>query len=173
MTDSPPPPSPDPLKHTESQDVPETYSTSSSRSHPTVSSSAINRSLYYQFPTPPARSPRSPPYLSSHPITSPRSNASLSRRLQRGRNESRIPSASSTDTSRRSSLTPGLRVIQPVEIEYGPPPHPAPTTPLPPIPGAPRVPFTTPAQERNWSLSYELYDKLLPLEKQRKEKDVN
>ena len=45
------------------------------------------------------------------------------------------------------------------------PPHPAPTTPLPPTPGAPRVPFTTPAQERNRYSSYELYDKLALLEK--------
>lgn len=165
MTDISPPPSPDALKHTENQDLPGTCSTPSSQSYPTLTSSAINRGLYYQFPSPP-RSPRSPQILSSQPITSPRSKASSSRGPNGNRNTSRTASASSTHTRGRPSF-PTV-----VEMEYGPPPHPAPTSPLPQIPGAPRVPFTTPAQERNRHSSYELCDKLRLLEKQQKENDA-
>ena len=132
--------------------------------HPTLPQSAINKSLYYHFPTPP-QSPHSPTLSPTSPrVTSPLTPTS--RRPKHARNTSRNTSATSTHTRRRSSLSTSVHISQLIEAEYGPPPHPAPTTPLPPIPGAPRVPYTTPAQERNRYSSYELYDKLMLLNKQ-------
>jgi hypothetical protein len=167
MTDTSPPPSPSSLKPTEIPDTSITDSTAVSvpqLSHPTLPQSAINKSLYYHFPTPP-QSPLSPALSPTSPrVTSPLTPSS--RRPKHARNISRNTSATSTHTRRRSSLSTSFHISQLTEAEYGPPPHPAPTTPLPPIPGAPRVPFTTPAQERNRYSSYELYDKLALLNKQ-------
>jgi hypothetical protein len=100
-------------------------------------------------------------------IVSPRTPGT--RRLSHGRSTSRT---TSTHNRRRSSLSTSFHVSQLIGAEYGPPPHPAPTTPLPPTPGAPRIPFTTPAQERNRYSSYELYDKLVLLDKQQRETDT-
>jgi len=66
----------------------------------------------------------------------------------------------------------GFHVTLVIEAAFGPPSHPAPTTGLPPTPGAPRVPFTTPAQEWNHYSSQALYDKLRQLEKQQKENKI-
>ena len=166
MTDTSPPPSPSSLKPTENPDASATDSTAASvpqLRHPTLPQSAINKSLYYHFPTPP-QSPHSPTLPVSPRVTSPLTPTS--RRPKHARNTSRNTSTTSTHTRRRSSLSTGFHVSQLIEAEYGPPPHPAPTTPLPAIPGAPRIPYTTPAQERNRYSAYELYDKLMLLNKQ-------
>ena len=168
MTDSSPPPSPASRKHTENDDTPVTQSLPISEirlNHPTLPSSAIHRTLYYVFPTPP-HSPLSPTRAPMSPrIVSPRPPGA--RRPSHGRNTSRTIS---THNRRRSSLSTSFHISQLIGADHGPPPHPAPTTPLPPTPGAPRIPFTTPAQERNRYSSYELYDKLLLLDKQEREK---
>ena len=164
MTDGSLPLSTSPVKDIENQDSPVTYSTSSS---PSRRSSDIRKTIYYRFPTP----PRSPQCLCTYPrVTSTRSSA-VGRRPKRARTTSRTPRASPTHTKRQSSLSTGFHVTLVIEAEFGPPPHPAPTTPLPPIPGAPRVPFTTPSQEWNRYSSYALRDKQRLLEKQRKEID--
>ena len=133
----------------------------------TLPHSAINRSLYYHFPTPP-QSPSSPTYSCSPRVTSPR-RPSLPGipRPKHVRNASR--NTSINHARRRSSLSMSFHISQLMESEYGPPPHPAPTAPLPPVPGAPRIPFTTPAQERQRYSSYELFDKLRLLELRQKE----
>ena len=128
--------------------------------------SAVNRNLCYHFPSPPpstASSPRSPTSPRTSPVT-----ASARQGRKHTRNVSRTVS---THARRRSSLSTCSFHISQLEEEFGPPPHPAPTTPLPPIPGAPRVPFTTPQQERNRYSSYELRDKLHRLEKQQTDTD--
>jgi hypothetical protein len=167
ITDTSPPPSPSLLKPTDNPDISATDSTAVSAPqlrHPTLPQSAINKSLYYHFPTPP-QSPHSPTLLPTSPrVTSPLTPTS--RRPKHARNTSRNTSITSSHTRRRSSLSTSFHISQFIEAEYGPPPHPAPTTPLPPIPGAPRIPYTTPAQERNRYSSHELYDKLVLLNKQ-------
>ena len=133
--------------------------------HPTLPAWAIRRSIYYQFPTPP-HSPHSP----TTRVTSPLSPSSISsRRPKHGRTSSQTTSAHSR---RRSSLSKGFHISQLSDAEYGPPPYPAPTTPLPPIPGAPRVPYTTPAQVRNRFSSYELYSKLMLCDNEQKQKEA-
>jgi len=153
---------------------------------PSLPSSAINKTLFYHFPTPP-QSPRSPPRIA--PIRPPRRqsltatpNAIPTKHTRTSSTKVHSPSASSPTTQharRRSSvtaispntsspITAGRRYSKST-MEYGPPPHPAPTAPLPktPLPPyAPRIPFTTPQQERNRHSSCELYYKLLPLQKQ-------
>lgn len=169
MTDSSPPPSPNAVKEF-NRSSPTTDSTADSTTHPTLPRSAINKNLFYQFPTPP-QSPNSPTTSTFPRGSSPRS-ASFSggRRPKHIRSDSRT--ASGMHTRRRSSLSTGFHMTDLKKDEYGPPPHPAPTTPLPPVPGAPRVPYTTPAQERNRYSAYELFDKLriVELDQQRKEK---
>jgi hypothetical protein len=64
------------------------------------------------------------------------------------------------------SLSASFHISQLTEAESGPSPHPAPTTRSPLIPGAPQIPYTTPAQERNSYLSYRLYNKPELLNKQ-------
>lgn len=172
ITESSPPPSPKQLIPIESQDTLISHSvshSSSPRRHPTLPPSAINKSLYYHFPTPP-QSPQSVQLATSPRADSPRSTSGAPRRQRHARSTSRTTPAN--HTRRRSSLSASFYITQLIEAEYGPPPHPAPTTPLPPIPGAPRIAFTTPAQERSRYSSYELFDKLLSLEKQQKQKEV-
>lgn len=167
MTDSSPPPSPSSLKCTENETSPVTESVPTAErqlDHPTLPPSAIHKSLYYVFPTPP-QSPHSP----TRPPVSPRIPSPRSSTFRRPRSTSRTVS---THTRRRSSLSTSFHISQLIEAQYGPPPHPAPTAPLPPTPGAPRIPFTTPAQERNRYSSYELYDKLALLDKHHREKEA-
>ena len=166
MTDNSPPPSPSSFKADTDEPASITERTapvpiaSVRPRHPTLPSSAINKSLYYHFPTPPS-SPPTPSHL-PRTIPSPRSPV---RRTKHTRSASR---SSPSHTRQRSSLSVSFHVSQLDEEEFGPPPFPAPTTPLPPIPGAPRVPYTTPAQERTRYSSYQLFDKLLDLERRQK-----
>jgi len=171
MTDSSPPPSPHDVK--EFRESMTDSPLPSPITHPTLPRSAINKKLFFDFPTPP-HSPNSPTTSTFPRGASPRS-ASFSggRRPKHIRNDSR--SASAKHTRRRSSLSAGFHMSELKKEEYGPPPHPAPTTPLPPVPGAPRIPYTTPAQvevERkrhssyNRYSSYELMVKLRNLEQQ-------
>jgi len=173
MTESSPPPSPISRKQPALQDAdPFTTSSVSSdemplSSHPTLSRSAINKSLYHTFPTPP-HSPFSP----SLQTTSPRLASPLTPTFAR-RQKPRVagsPQVPLPRARRRSSLSTHISQLQ--DTDYGPPPHPAPTTPLPPIPGAPRVKFTTPAQERTRYSSYELYDKLIRLEREQRSQET-
>jgi hypothetical protein len=167
MTDSSPPPSPSPLKYIEDEEsyMADTETTANDFSnHPTLPPSAIIRSYCYRFPTPP-QSPHSP---TSPRGTSPQSPTS--RRPKHTRKTSRTANTSaSTHSRRRSSLSTSIHIRELMEAEYGPPPHPAPTTPLPPVPGAPRIPYTTPAQERSRFSSYELWTKLSLVEKQERD----
>jgi len=147
MTVTSPPPSPNFVKPDIVDNDPiqmaMTMSASISRdNHPTLPSHAVNRHLYYNFPSPPLSPTTSPAVPRS--MISPRTLPSPSRRHIRN------TSRSATDhTRRRSSLsTSSFHSSQITEELYGPPPHPAPTAPLPPTPGAPRIPFTTPQQER-------------------------
>jgi len=173
MTDSSPPPSPHDVKQFR-ESMTDSPAPSPTTTHPTLPRSAINKQLFFDFPTPP-QSPNSPTTRSFPRGTSSRS-ASFSggRRPKHIRNDSR--SASTKHTRRRSSLSAGFHMNDLRKEEYGPPLHPAPTTPLPPVPGAPRIPHTTPAQEqKRHSLydqysSYELVDKLRVLEDQQKNK---
>lgn len=173
MTDNSPPPSPNTYKQVGDQgsSAAETIiSVATSLRRPSqpipLPLSAINRNLCYQFPSPPlsnSSSPRSP--------TSPRVSP-VSASSRQGRKHTRNASRTvSTHGRRRSSLSTCSLHASQLEEQYGPPPYPAPTTPLPPIPGAPRVPFTTPQQERNRYSSYELMDKLRQLEKQQTDTD--
>ena len=169
---------------------------------PSLPSSAVNKTLFYHFPSPPQptppQSPRSPPVLRIAPARTSRrpsfTNTAAALRHTRTTSNSRTHSptsiASSQHTRRRSSLstTSALsptspRIFSPTTasnvaapypspryntatMDYGPPPHPAPTAPLPKPPGAPRIPYTTPQQERNRHSSCELYSKLLQLQRQ-------
>jgi len=168
MADSSPPPSPHEVKQFRES---KTHSQSSSPiTHPTLPRSAINKKLFFDFPTPP-QSPNSPTTSTFPRGASPRSASFSGGRRPSAkhiRNDSR--SAPAKHTRRRSSLSAGFHMSDLRKEEYGPPPHPAPTTPLPPVPGAPRIPYTTPAQERNRYSSYELMDKLRILEQQQKDK---
>jgi len=164
MADNSLPPSPDTFKDTENEDSPLTYSMSSS-SH---ALSAIKKTLYYGFPTP----PQSPQRLCTYPGVASTGSSVVRRRLKRARTTPLTPSAWSTHTEPQSPLSTGFHVTLVIETKFGPPPHPAPSAPLPPIPCAPRVPFTTPGQERNRHSSYELCDKLWLLEKQQRKKDA-
>jgi hypothetical protein len=131
--------------------------------HPTLPASAIHKSLMYHFPTPPNSPPtsyhRPPPstrrasFNNALSALSPLSPPSvgLPRRAKHDRTTSRTSNIC-TSARRRSSSS------------YGPPLYPAPTTPLPPVPGAPRVPYTTPAQERQRYSAIELFEKLRVLE---------
>lgn len=163
MTESSPPPSPTSEKHTALDDA-DPFTTSSAsddemplQSHPTLPRSAINKSLYHTFPTPP-QSPYSPYFQPTSPrVASPHTPTFPRRQKPR---VAASPQAPFPRTRRRSSLS-----TQILEMDYGPPPHPAPTTPLPAVPRAPRVRFTTPGDERARYSSYQLYDKLKQLEK--------
>jgi hypothetical protein len=163
MTESSPPPSPTSEKQTVLDDA-DPFATSSASddemplpSHPTLPRSAINKSLYHTFPTPP-HSPYSPTLQATTPrIASPRTPTFPRRQKPR---VAATPQAPFPRTRRRSSLS-----TQILEMDYGPPPHPAPTTPLPALPRTPRVRFTTPKDETNRYSSYQLYDKLKELEK--------
>jgi len=172
MTESSPPPSPVARKQTELQDA-DPFTTSSVSndemplsSHPTLSRSAINKSLYHTFPTPP-HSPFSPSLQATSPrIASPLTPTFARRQKPRVAGSPQVPFLRAR---RRSSLsTVNTHISQLQDTDYGPPPHPAPTTPLPPVPGAPRLKFTTPAQERSRYSSYELYDKLVLLEREQR-----
>jgi hypothetical protein len=157
MTDNSPPPSPNCVKpdgDEEAQLLMTAPSSINREGHPTLPPYAVNRHLYYTFPTPP-HSPSTPPSV-PRTMHSPRTTPSPSRRHTRTTSRS-IPH----HTRRQSSLsTSSFHASQIIEEQYGPPPHPAPTTPIPPIPGAPRVPYTTPQQERNRYSSCELFDNL-------------
>src|SRR5579862_7022482 len=171
MTDNSPPPSPSTHDNKSDNNITDVLYASGTTgagpisivrgSHPTLAS-AVNKSLYYHFPTPP-NSPPTPSYLPQ--IPSPRSPV---RRTKHNRSTSRT----TTHTRRRSSLSVSFHVSQLSEEDLGPPPFPPPTTPLPPIPGAPRVAFTTPTQERNRYSSYQLFDKLLELERMQRREQV-
>lgn len=176
MTESSPPPSPISQKQIARQDADPFTTSSVSKddmslpSHPTLSRSAINKSLYHTFPTPP-QSPFSPSLQATSPrLPSPLTPTFARRQKPRvsGNHQGAFPRA-----RRRSSLSAShTHIAQILGSDYGPPPHPAPTAPLPPIPGAPRVNFTTPAQERSRYSSYELYDKLRSLEKEQQSQEV-
>jgi len=169
MTDtSSPPPSPTPFKlrrgSSSSPMVPAMLSPVSLArlDHPTLPFSAVNKNLYYHFPTPPNSPPR-PAYLPMTPRAVSSPIVTSHPRMPHSRNNSRT---GSTRARRRSSLSTSIHIRQLSLDEFGPPPYPAPTTPLPPTPGAPRVPFTTPALERTRYSAYELYDSLLRLQRE-------
>lgn len=126
--------------------------------------SAVNRNLCYNFPSPPLSTTSSSPRSPTSPRTSPVTASARHGTRKHTRNSS--SRAMSTHSRRRSSLSTCSFHASQLEQQddFGPPPHPAPTTPLPPVPGAPRIPFTTPQQERNRYSSYELMDKLRRLE---------
>jgi hypothetical protein len=163
MADNSPPPSPMVYRVDDEEDG-ATYAAVITASisavrhqRPTLPSSALNKNLYYQFPTPP-NSPPTPSHLPR--LASPRSPVLRTR-------HTRTTSRTSTHTRRQSSLSTTLHIE-----DFGPPPFPAPSTPLPPTPGAPKVPHTTPAQERSRYSSYQLFDKLLEVERQQNAQDA-
>lgn len=147
MTVNSPPPSPDFVKPDADEDgrieVAKAVWSMTRENHSPTSSHAVNRHLYYNFPTPPL----SPTTSTTIPQTmsSPRPAPSLP-----SHRHTRTPSRTVPyHERRRSSLsTSSLHSSQIPEETYGPPPHPAPTVPLPPIPGAPRIPYTTPQEVR-------------------------
>src|SRR5579859_2569379 len=172
MTDSSsPPPSPTCVRL--KGDLPLTdislpTSPSSTNGHPEprqpLPISAINKNLYYHFPTPP-NSPPSPSYLSRAIVSPgfPPHNANHARTGSR---------TFSAHARRRSSASISSRFRRMSIDEYGPPPNPPPAYHIPPTPGAPRIPFTTPAQERNRYSAGHLYDRLLAVQRADRAGDV-